>query len=299
MNIDITKKIKQRNEYRKFKKNIESEILKITDKTYVDKYSMEIEWLKKHPCGGRTKQIQYPYPWTEEYAEKLPVVESDIEGYPKISVDNKALFFRKGTKKKTIVNSWVSLAIEQDERSPHCYCNEEFPFPRNSVMFDIGAAEASFTLSHIDEIRYAYLFEADPAWNNALRKTFEPYKDKVKIINKYVGNKNDDNNITLNQFLKEVPEEHRNNVFVKMDIEGAEVIAISCAADFFHAITDVNMSVCTYHRYEDERDIKGLFDSSEWTIKKSNGVMLVDTKGLGWEDNRYPWFRTGLLHLKK
>ena len=293
----IVKKIEQKNAYRKFIKNIESEILGVTDENYIKQYNEEIDWLKQHPWGGRTKQIQYPYPWTEKYVKK-PVVQIDEEGYPNIKVNNKTLYFRKGTSKKVIANSWISLSMEQDARSPHCYCNEEFPFPKDSIIFDIGSADASFTLSHIEEIRYAYLFEADPAWNEALCKTFEPYKEKVKIISKYVGSKNDDNNITLNEFLKEVPVDHRRNTFIKMDIEGAEVDALSCADVFLNAMTDVQMSVCTYHRYRDEADIRKMFDSLEWSVEKSNGVMLVDTRGLGWEDNQYPWFRTGLLHIK-
>lgn len=294
----IVKKIEQKNEHRKFIKNIESKIFGITDEMYINKYDEEIEWLRRHSWGGKTRQIQYPYPWTEEYAKK-PVVQIDRDGYPNIMVANKKLFFCKGTKKKVIVNSWISLSMEQDARSPHCYCNEEFPFPIDSVIFDIGSADASFTLSHIEEIRYAYLFEADPAWNEALHKTFEPYKDKVRIISKYVGTKNDANNITLNEFLKEVPIEHRRNIFIKMDIEGAEVAALSCADVFLDAMTDVQMSVCTYHRYNDEADIRKMFDSLEWSVEKSSGAMLVDTRGLGWEDNKYPWFRTGLLHITK
>jgi 16S rRNA A1518/A1519 N6-dimethyltransferase RsmA/KsgA/DIM1 with predicted DNA glycosylase/AP lyase activity len=41
----------------------------------------------------------------------------------------------------------------------------------------------------VSGVNRIYMFEYDKEWIAALETTFEPYKDKVEIINKYVSNK--------------------------------------------------------------------------------------------------------------
>ncbi len=71
----------------------------------------------------------------------------------------------------------------------------------NDILSDIGAAEGNFSLSVIDKVQHVYLFETDNDWIEALEKTFEPWKEKVSIIHKFVGNKDTDTCITLDSFF--------------------------------------------------------------------------------------------------
>jgi hypothetical protein len=73
-------------------------------------------------------------------------------------------------------------------------------------------------LTYAEQAKKIYLFECNPEWLQALQKTFEPWKDKIAIINKYVSDISDGINITLDDCF-----ENETINFVKADIEGYEL----------------------------------------------------------------------------
>lgn len=120
------------------------------------------------------------------------------------------------------------------------------------TLLDIGAAEGIFSLDTINFTSKVYLFECEEIWIEALSATFKPWKDKVCVINKYVSNTDHDENITLDSFLVGKDDE---NLFLKMDIEGAEQSALRGAKRTLTIREDISMAVCTYHKKEDARVI--------------------------------------------
>ena len=63
------------------------------------------------------------------------------------------------------------------------------------------------------------MIECEHKWVEALKKTFEHWKEKV-IVEKMLGDTDDETHISIDGLLKD---EKVN--FIKMDIEGAEVNA--------------------------------------------------------------------------
>ena len=53
------------------------------------------------------------------------------------------------------------------------------------VFVDVGCAEGYSSLEIIEEAKHVYLFEQNESWLEAIRATFEPWKDKVTIVQKY------------------------------------------------------------------------------------------------------------------
>lgn len=93
---------------------------------------------------------------------------------------DKNYIFRKIFKRKN-TKAYRCLLIEQHPEHPHHYIDSPKEITDKTIL-DIGAAEGIFSLSAIEKARMIYLFEYDPKWIKALNATFEPWKDKVKII---------------------------------------------------------------------------------------------------------------------
>lgn len=147
--------------------------------------------------------------------------------------------------KKYIGNVWA----EQDKNSPHRYEEGDVCVKEGDVIVDCGACEGNFTLHNIDKVSKAYIIECDPGWQEALRYTFEPYRDKVVFCNKFVSDKDTDNDITIDSLVKD-----RVN-YIKMDIEGEEIAALRGAKKTLDDNQDICCSICAYHRHGDAEKI--------------------------------------------
>lgn len=175
------------------------------------------------------------------------------------------------------------LQIEQDVRSAHRYI-ESYEELKGRTLLDIGAAEAIFALDAIEYINHAYLFECDEGWIDALKATFAPWKDKITIVRKYVGDKDEGEYITLDTYFKDKP---INNLFVKMDIEGFERKALK-GADFIlkHSL-DLAGAVCIYHLSDDEVVIKEI-------LEKAGLITFIQPGYLYFEDE----LRSAIIRFK-
>lgn len=167
------------------------------------------------------------------------------------------------------------LAIEQLQQSPHCYLTNCFKPKENDTIFDIGCAEGNFTLSVIDVIDKAYLFECDMEWIEALQATFEPWKEKVEIVPLMVSNENSDTTVTLGEFCRK--RDIDNIDFVKMDVEGAEERVVEGATDLFHHRKIKKIAIAIYHNYEDEEKFCQFLKRSDYDIEIPGRYMFWNT----------------------
>ena len=66
--------------------------------------------------------------------------------------------------------------------------------------------------------------ECDEEWVEALKCTFEPYKDKVTIIEKWLGESDSENTVSIDTLARN--NKNIDKIIVKMDIESKETDAI-------------------------------------------------------------------------
>lgn len=183
--------------------------------------------------------------------------------------------------------TWDDMWAEQDSNSPHLYEDGEVVVRKGDVLIDCGACEGNFTLHNIDKISKAYLIENNPGWLEALRYTFEPYKDKVIIVDKFVSDNDGDGNITIDTLVK------NNKVdYIKMDIEGAEESALLGAKRTFENNKDIRCSICAYHKHGDEGRITKMLEQYGLKCAPSKGYMLFLCDDDVWE---FPEFRRGVV----
>lgn len=114
--------------------------------------------------------------------------------------EGKKLYFKRGMSRKEAVRTYRSLEEEQDLHSPHYYFFDGLTLSENSVVADIGVVEGNFGLKIVDRVKELYLFECDAGWIEALEATFEPWKDKVHIVNRFVSDTTSSDTVRLDDF---------------------------------------------------------------------------------------------------
>jgi hypothetical protein len=248
-------------------------------------------------CFSKTLAHLIGYPFIREYLYKpINIQFDDTRSLYYVYHNKKKLYFKKGLSKKRIRNMYNDLCIEQDVRSPHSYAAFPICYQSTDVVVDIGAAEGIWALDMVEKIREVHLFECDETWIEALQATFEPWKEKVFIVNKYTANFTDDNNTTLDDYFRE---KKRTPTVVKIDVEGAEAECIKGASTLLnrsirHAL------ICTYHKYEDFSELSAMMKKQHFEIQPSKGYMIYYLEALScdWKDIS-KIFRKGLIYAKK
>ena len=102
----------------------------------------------------------------------------------------------------------------------------------------------------------------------AIRATFEPWQDKVTIVQKYVSDHNSSREQTLDDFFNNQTNEH---LFLKMDIEGAERHALAGCNNLFQNCQKLDFAICTYHLHDDEAVISAFLDKNNCTYTNQKG----------------------------
>ena len=157
---------------------------------------------------------------------------------------------------------------------------------------DIGCAEALFSLDKVESAKKIYLIESNPMWTESLLATFEPWKNKVVFVQKYITNTISDYTTTLQDILNN---ESDDNLFIKMDIEGNELDVLKSSLDFLSKKKNVKIAACTYHRANDFDDISYLLKTNGYSLEVSDGYMVfVHDRKLS-----FPFFRHGLIRAVK
>lgn len=251
-----------------------------------DEIQEALDYLKTHPLAV------FPYPFQDEYvAENIEVFEDREKGLRYVLQDGKKLYFKKRWGAKKIRNLYNLLSKEQDIRSSHRYLTSQFTFDDGEILVDVGAAEGNFALSIVEKASKIILFEADKEWIEPLNATFEPWKDKVQVIYKYVSDQTDSINTRLDDSIKP----GSTPMFLKIDVEGAESRLLKGARRIFEEQKPLKVAICTYHKQNDEKEFNEFLVGKGFKTASSAGYMLFyfDKK------MKAPYFRRGLLRAVK
>lgn len=214
----------------------------------------------------------FNYPFAEKYKTQKVNVEYDEEKKLYfIKFKNKKMYMSKQYDTIERVQTYVrGIMVEQDIESPHRYITNDFHPCNGDVVVDVGVAEGNFALDIIDNVSMIYLFEVDKDWIEALKYTFEPYKNKVHIIEGLVGDKNENGTISLDYVLENI-----NIDFIKMDIEGAEVNALKGTMKLLRE-NNMKLDICAYHNLEDEQGIVEILKKCGYNTAHSDGYMVFN-----------------------
>lgn len=251
---------------------------------YSEEYLVAAEWIKINGFSV------FPYDFVFKYKKKeVEIWSCERSGLKYTLHNNRRLYFPRGFSKKQCAGYYIGLLQEQDISSPHRYDYRPFENCIDMTLLDIGAAEGIFALTVIDMVEKSYLFECDPHWFEALEWTFSPYKEKVQIIHKYVSDRDNDNEISLDTFLHN---KSMSQCYIKMDIEGAETLALKGAENFLkNGNVDVYISACAYHKENDFCDIVQYLENNKFRYAPTNGVMIFSSEP--------PYFRKGMIYANR
>ncbi|MDH6458369.1 hypothetical protein M2102_002011 [Fusobacterium sp. PH5-7] len=202
----------------------------------------------------------------------------------------KMYFSRKFKLGERVKEYYKSLLLEQHIDSPHRYITENFKLDGVKCLVDAGGAEGIFSIESLNEAEKIYIFECNEEWIEALEATFEGYKEKVQIIKKFVSDKNNESEITLDKFQNNIKEKID---FIKMDIEGAEVLALKGSKNILEKNNNLKIIACVYHKSNDEKDIGEML--KVFKVEATNRYMLF----LYDKDLSTPYFRRGILRANR
>lgn len=260
---------------------------------YKDTNDNEIKELLKYI--EKNDLQMFPYSFVSKYSNmSIDVLLDETCGLFYVMHSDKKLYFARYLNSVEKVKSYyISLLIEKDEESPHCYEKEEIVVKKDDVLVDVGAAEGIFTLDNVDKISKAYLFEANEDWIEALYKTFEAYREKTKIIKGYVSDEDMGMMCTIDASVEEPID------FLKMDIEGAEWNALNGAEKTILTSNNIRCSICVYHRIFDGELIKSKLN--EYGIKSdySDGYAWFNPLKGEYRDSSPAYFTRCLLRGRK
>jgi len=251
-----------------------------------------IQYLTRHISAPTV----FPYNFVEKYrADTVQVFQDGDWRY--VMYQNKRMYFPlPWTKEGGRVNEegiqayFNQIFLEQDEESPHRYLTEEFTVNEGDIVADIGAAEGVFALSVIEKAKKVYLFECDFHWHEALIKTFSPWADKVEIIGKYIGDRTDGTQVSIDDFFAD-----KRVDFIKADIEGAEVDLLRGASRTLTLQRPLKMLLCAYHRKDDAETIEGILKANGFRTEWTKGYMLFI-----WDEQlAAPYMRRGVIRARK
>jgi hypothetical protein len=244
-----------------------------------------IQYLENNPL------TMIPYAFTKNYdSEEIRILVDPSCKMKYVIQDGKRLYFPRQWGFNTVRRAYNALRMEQDKHSPHRYETPEYTVKEGDVIADIGTAEGIWALTYAEKASAIYLFESEPMWVKALEKTFEPWKDKVFIINKYVSNESAGANVRLDDFFGD----GKIN-FIKADIEGAEIQLLEGAEKVLSGQGDVKLLLCTYHRKDDAARAKEFLGRYGFRTEYSRGYMFPVWDG-EWD---IPYVRRGLIRASK
>ena len=231
----------------------------------------------------------YPYAFQEKYAPAdVSVYTDDASGLKYVLEDGKRLYFKRRFREADIRRYYSGLQKEQDPDSPHRYLSEAFSVEDGDVVADVGVAEGNFSLSVIEKAGRLILFETDDEWIEALQATFEPWKEKVRIVKRRVSDRNDSENTTLDEYFKTDRID-----FLKVDIDGAESALLKGSEKILNNVSRI--ALCVYHKQDDERDFSVLLEDKGFEVSLTKGYMIyIFDKKLD-----VPYLRRGLIRAFK
>lgn len=237
------------------------------------------------------KYTPFPYKWTQKYDRLLPEVfrdEANLSYYT--FFDGKKMYFPRTFTLTHVIWNVRTIMKEQDPFSPHQYLNADFQMEPGCIVIDAGVAEGNFALSVVESAKRLYLVECDIRWMEALKLTFEPWKEKVVFIEKYMSDIQSETTTSVDSLVSPIPGE---SYFIKLDIEGFEQKALSGMKLLVTSGNHIKMNVCTYHRQNDLTEIESILLSYGFAYKVSDGYVLY------FQEGEEPSFRKALIRAEK
>ena len=226
------------------------------------------------------------FPFREQYSANAIKIDYDFSGQPFSVLTNGKKIFMPRVSKEEASRMLCEIMIEQDKLSPHRYEDSDFGVEQGDVVVDVGCSEGYFALSVIEKAKKVYLFECEQRWMEPLAKTFEPWKDKVEIIQKYVSDETTDSSVTMEDFFADKADKP---TFIKLDIEGAETAVLRSLTSLWHT-ANLRMAVCTYHLKTDYDQVRTILEEHGMKHTESQRRILMSLDGY-----EPPYFRTALL----
>lgn len=205
--------------------------------------------------------------------------------------NGKRMYYPKDYSQQDVASAVNFVKLEQDEASPHRYLSGSFDVREGDVVIDAGVAEGNFALDVVERAQKIYLIECEHKWVEALQKTFEPWADKVVIIEKMLGDHDDECFASIDGFV----EEGYVN-FMKLDVEGAEIPSLKGAENILSNSKNIRCAVCAYHRKNAERDIRELLEEHHFYTTTTKGYMFFKEDLDSWIDGE---LRRGLVRAVK
>jgi hypothetical protein len=245
-----------------------------------------LDYLRKNPLAI------FPYDFQKKYKEDdIEVFDDREKGLRYVMLDGKRLYLKRKWDKKEIRMRFNWLLIEQDIESPHRYLTDQFQFEDGEVLVDVGAAEGNFALGVVEKASHIVIFETNKEWIKPLQATFEPWKHKVTIVQKFVSDVTNSTNTALDDFLSL----GKAGVFLKIDVEGAESRLLEGSKRILTEQKPLKLALCTYHKQEDEEEFSSLLAKKGFDFSPSDGFMIFyHDKNL-----KAPYFRRALIRAVK
>lgn len=234
-------------------------------------YKSEIDFLNQLSSESKSISMIWPYPFVKSYNSKDIEVFTDSNNglFYVIQSGRKLYYSRKYATIEAVQESYNGLVVEQNPESPHLYLKEGFQVNVGDFVVDIGAAEGNFSLDIVEKAGKIIIIEAEAHWIEALKATFEPWKEKVEIIHKYISDTDNDRCATLKSIVGEQTID-----FLKLDVEGAEMSILKSSASLLNRKQIRKLAVCTYHKKNDEKLFNKLLKGYGYKISMTPGNML-------------------------
>lgn len=210
----------------------------------------------------RTNQLNvFNYDFCDKYRQMNVEVQYDSEADMYYVLRNgRRLYFKRGMFPDTIEEYYKGICAEQDVDSPHNYLFKH-KIRKGDIILDLGGAEGNFVFNNLDKISKAIIVECEEAWIKALEMTFKD-STNVIIVNRMIANKTDENNISLDDLVKQYSDGVVD--FVKMDIEGMEPDALQGGNEILSKGT--KLAICTYHNNDDYEKIASVLKENDYNI---------------------------------
>lgn len=267
-------------------------IIKKTCQYYAQSTDKEIISVLNYYKTKKTSVFPYKY-FDEILARKTNVFFDENYKLPFVIHNQKPLYFPKELEIQRIAKLYNWLCYEQDSSSPHSYVSDNFALDEGSILIDIGCAEGIFTLSNIEQINHAFLFESEDIWIEPLKATFHDWTDKVTITKALVSSQSKNDQVSIDDFLAE--KTIANSIFIKIDVEGHEEDVLTGAKNLLaNPNMKIKTAIATYHRHEQFDSILKIMTDLNYTSEPSKGYILFYYDN----DMRPPYLRKCLLYSK-
>lgn len=236
-------------------------------KRYVNTDDREIRQILEYWKKNNLQVFNYEF--TKKYEKREIEVFFDKScGMYFVFHNGKKLYFARflDTEQK-VRHYYRNLLMEQDDKSPHKYLSSDFDVRAGDIVVDAGVAEGNFSLDVIEKASKIYMIEADEAWIEAIKMTFQTYLDKIVIIPKFAGSVEEGKFSTLDCLIGEPVD------FIKMDIEGNEWDALQGAEKLIAGSKKLKCAICAYHGDFDEILIRDILKKYKMECQATAGYM--------------------------